>query len=499
MRILLLAWFLLAIVAPLPAQAVQLRSGEVLFGEIDPPPDENGLTLRRFDNGGVLHLRWDQLSPASAKRLREASGLSVEEESEYLVDAELLEYLLPGGGLRQMVGRRVREDDASITFRSRGQDWVVQRNSLRSIREVSVPVLQVMTNSEFYNEQLAAIGITAEVPADAAARIALADRHILLADVMLRVRDYDRAEQHLKAAQELGGGNQPALLEGKLERLKTIQGSKAERDLIDEIQAARARSEFDRAGELIAQYEQKYATGGKLKTDFTRAKLRVQEARQAHYVRRVTEKWYGSILELAQRKSREPGVTLAAARSYAESQLGRDLRQHVAKLLKLEPAEVEELWGKRKEYRVARADRYLYGIGSWVLGKDEILKGTKQGESDQTQRDKQSDEEKEIERLARKIADARRRALAAGGGGGAKEYTPEDWWKAATPTERDFFIRAYYAEFGGDLEVTHASVDECLTCAGQGTIATLSDVGQSRNVKCPTCQGTRFKRAIRAQ
>ena len=66
-----------ALFAALPAQAVQLKSGEMLLGEIK-TPDENGFQLVRFDTGGQLQLRWDQLAPASAERLKQVYSLVAE-------------------------------------------------------------------------------------------------------------------------------------------------------------------------------------------------------------------------------------------------------------------------------------------------------------------------------------------------------------------------------------------------------------------------------------
>src|SRR5512134_1005767 len=94
----------LLLVALAPAQAVQLKTGELLMGEVEEPTDE-GLTLKRFDNGGTLRLRWDQLSPASSERLKQLFSLSVDDETEVLVDADIIEYVLPTGGLERAVGR----------------------------------------------------------------------------------------------------------------------------------------------------------------------------------------------------------------------------------------------------------------------------------------------------------------------------------------------------------------------------------------------------------
>ncbi|MEC8653529.1 MAG: hypothetical protein VXY92_13310, partial [Planctomycetota bacterium] len=47
------------------AQSIQLADGRVLLASVE-QADGEGLRVRRLDNGGVLDLRWDHLSTASA-------------------------------------------------------------------------------------------------------------------------------------------------------------------------------------------------------------------------------------------------------------------------------------------------------------------------------------------------------------------------------------------------------------------------------------------------
>ena len=43
--------------------------------------------------------------------------------------------------------------------------------------------------------------------------------------------------------------------------------------------------------------------------------------------------------------------------------------------------EVERFWTNRDRYGTGRSTVYAYGIGSWVLGKEEVVEGTRQAES----------------------------------------------------------------------------------------------------------------------
>ncbi len=477
-----------AATAPMPAQSVQLKDGTLLVGEVVDPRDD-GFTLRRIDTGGVVDIRWGQLSPASADRLRHVLRLSVDDQSEVLVTADVLEYASAGATMT-IVGRIVDETPTELRVRYRGQIYPIARTSIRGRSQATVPVMQIQTKDEYYGDQLQSIQ-----PGE------IADRHIQLADLLMRVRDYDRADLHLQQADALGGATQPEELKGKLQRLKLLQGAKAERDHLEEIATWRNRGDFARAGQLLAEFEKKYPQT-RLKQELVLEQDRYTRARDRVMTRNVTERWLRSLSDLTGLKAAESGVTLAQARSYAESELPKAIRARVAQQLGLKADEVDAFWKRRTDKTVgapARAERYAYGIGSWVLGADRILKDTKQGDAEKGDaKDQPTAADRELERIARRMAEARRRSQQAASAKN-EQVTEEDWWKAAQRVERALWLRAYYAENSGDLAVENAYSDPCITCAGEGTLEVTSDTGRPEKRKCPTCQGTRFMRSFRAR
>src|SRR5262245_63567978 len=78
---------LLLAAAPSRAEALRLRDGTLLFGEVL-AHEESGVRVRRFDNGGVVDLRWDHLIPEEAERLREAYGYLDKENEGHRVLAD---------------------------------------------------------------------------------------------------------------------------------------------------------------------------------------------------------------------------------------------------------------------------------------------------------------------------------------------------------------------------------------------------------------------------
>jgi len=474
--------------AGVSGQVVQLRSGDVLLGKVD--AHEDGLTVVRFDNGGVLDLTWDQLSNESAGRIKALFNLSVEDEDQAMVTAERLRYELAGGGVDEVVGRVVDENDTTITVRRLGVNYPIRRDQVRRRSTVEVPAVDVFTRDEFYNEKLVEIA-----PGDDA------DKHIKLADELVRVGDYDRAKDHLDRARELGGGRQPNLLAGKIKRLKLFRESAAEREFLDRIKIALARGDFKKGKGLIEDFERKHSKS-KLQGEFLRVKDRFDKARQRYLTVRTTELWYKAMFPVARKKAVESGVTFEDARDYAESEMGQDIRAKVQKALGIPAEEVDVLWQQRFDYRGGpRAQRYSYGVGSWTLGSDAIVKGTKLEAGHAVEQESAVDRQKRRTReKIRRALDRQRRAAARNRGPSHDKDTPGEWWKKATADEKTVWLRAYYVEHGGDLRVENASISKsCDECGGEGKTTSFGLSGKRQRVECWLCHGTRFWRAIRAR
>lgn len=478
----------LGLLTGLPGQAVQMKSGVLLIGEIS-DANGDGLSLKRSDNGGALQLKWDDLSIESAARIKQLFNLSVEDEAEVMADADVLAYELPGGGLAEAVCVILEHTGKSIVVRTKSAPRLeIPVESVRSRATRPVRALDLYTREEFYGKKLQELA-----PGDDA------DQHVALADLMMRVRDFDHAEQHLKRAKELGTSKQPAQIDSKLARLELYKAAAAEHGVLEEIQTAAGRSEFPRAQELIKKFETTWPQS-KLKPELEGLKARVTKSRERWLVARVAEVWYMTIPRIADRKAGERGVTFAQARQYAETNLAKEIRTTVAKALAITEDEVNTLWKKRFEVKsVLRPNLYSYGIGSWLLGEAGVLENTAQGKAeDKDAKKKDQPRDEEMESLLRKIKAARARA-AQSGQGDQQQQNEESFWKEFPTQSRSLWIQAYYVEKSGDLQLVRAMAEPCINCAGEGTITSLATGGDPKKEKCYVCHGTRFTRRIRAQ
>jgi hypothetical protein len=205
---------------------------------------------------------------------------------------------------------------------------------------------------------------------------------------------------------------------------------------------------------------------------------------------------------IAEKKQLEPGITIAAAKQYAEQKMSDDIAQLVATRFKIDAAEVKTLWSDRAKYpKGKQTEHFSYGIGSWLLGEQGVLKDTKQGKEqakEAAESAQQKDELARIQKALREATERRRAAMQAAQGGQPKEQTDQDWWDGATRAERTNWLRAYYAEFGGQLKVTYAFTTPCITCFGQGSISEAGQGGKVEKVKCYLCHGTKWLRTFTA-
>lgn len=491
----LAAWLVVVAAGTLlPAQALQLADGRVLLAEVDSAEvSGDGLRVRRLDNGGVLDLRWEQLSPATATMLKQRFDLVARDDGELLVRADEVSYE-DCGRCVTVIGRVLDREADPIVVAKQGHTYPIARDDLLGMRAVDVPASQVYTTQEFYTVQLAEID-----PGESA------DKHMLLADNLIRFRDYEHAAEHLERAGELGNSKDPDKLAKMVDRLTRYKQAAAELGLLEQLQVAKSRGQlrdFKKGREIIAQFEEQYPDS-KLQAEFERARARFEVERSRVLTQKVADQWRRAIRSLAEKKVLDKDFSLQAARAYAENEMTDEIVERLAGQLEIESDEVRELWQQRSKYPAGkRTEHFSYGVGSWVLGAKEILKDTavgKDGEKATASAAPSGNDARQIERFTKLLREAmERRRKATQSGQQPKQQTDQGWWQDASRKERVNWLSAYYAEYGGQLEVTYASVAQCMSCFGRGKTMDFDANGQQVQTECFLCQGTKWRRSFKA-
>lgn len=476
------------------AETIRLRNGAFLVGNIE-SPDENGFVFERYADGGRLRLRWEDLIARDAERLR-ASFQLVGEGGGDLVTFRAFRVLRKrsGGSPIELIGELVNNQGGKLTLRVKGNPIEIPLSSVTGTPQyIDVPIRDVLTADEIYRRKLTEI----EPGEDA-------DKHVLLADYLLRVEEFERAKEHLAKAKELGGGSQPNVITGMLERVDNLLAHKAEADLLREIRFASNRNQFGKAQELIDEFAQKYPRT-KLAAEFELRKEHFAKARRRFFVKEITKDWYDIARDESKAISRDRDLGVEEARVMAAEQMGQKIRERIAKRRGLEVPEVEKFFGERFEFpSVPQVQIATYGHGSWLLGERDLVEGTARGKLAQNDQPQQNEQAEKMRReLERRLREFQRRNQSRQGAGQEPEQkldTPDEWWKSARSNERQLFVLATYAERSGDMKVLHAMLRDCEMCGTKGTISVeTSEVGRNADVTCPTCHGLKYVRVIRFQ
>ncbi|MEZ5989978.1 MAG: hypothetical protein R3F30_12795 [Planctomycetota bacterium] len=469
---------------------IRLRSGRFLVAQVL-EVDEEKLLVRRIDNGGQLELRWSDLLVEEERRLKAQNNLVNEiDESEVRVRGIRVKYRDKTGATQEVEGELVTRDTERIVLRRKGNQVEILVKDLRGTpQEVDLPIGDILTRDEIYQRKLEEIAPGED-----------ADKHVLLATWLIRVDLLDKAKVHLDKAQELGGGIQPTRTAGLLKRVDSLINNKEQADLLGQITIAKNRKQFTKALQLCDQFEKDFPASP-LKEEYDTRKQGVLDARETYFVRRVTQDWYDVVYDEAARIAGDKKLEMDEAMNLAENELGKRIREKIAKRHSLEVQEVEGFFKDRIERKVFKPKRVGYGLGTWILGKADILKGTKQGESEEAGKKEQDPAGDAVNREFQKRLQEFLRRQRNQQKGPAQEQTletPAQWWRNSNTQQRKQWLVAYYAERGGDFDVYYAGLEACTTCSGAGFLEIQdSTTGNVIKQTCPTCHGERFQRFIR--
>ncbi|MHC4502191.1 MAG: hypothetical protein ACYTFI_02715 [Planctomycetota bacterium] len=156
--------------------------------------DEKGFTLRMGGRGSKteIRLRWSDLSPSDARRLRGGgkTGGPKERPSEGIDLVAATRYRLKSG--RSLVGAEVKEKstaDEIVLRTSRIREFRIPRKSVERTESVTVPETEIYTRDEIYVRKKAELDPRED-----------ASRHFKLAQYMAKIGHRAKAKEHFQRA-----------------------------------------------------------------------------------------------------------------------------------------------------------------------------------------------------------------------------------------------------------------------------------------------------------
>ncbi|MEQ8762684.1 MAG: hypothetical protein RL885_02070 [Planctomycetota bacterium] len=420
------------------SEELRLSDGSILFVDILDSNDQS-LRVRRLDTGGVLTLYWDHLAEIEAKRLRRELGYDIDEGEEILVDAVRVRFLTG----QDRVGVIVEETPTTITLVDDGSTLPFQRSTIREVEPVRVPANEVYKIEDLYREKLSEIDPTS------------AADHVELAGYLRKLDAWDLAKTHLLRAQEIDSGYETETVANLLETIQPFVENKRFLDQVDAQMDLARRTDYQKAIQGLKDLLPK-APSPALGKNVEEKIQTLQEREQTYVSNYVERKWWDTVKDLIDERVGDRLLTNKEAQSWATKSLGDEAAAELAETLGVTPERVREAWKNRTRSKIEQAN---YTSGTFILGDKALVIYDDDGN-------------------AKQGAEARR-ALA-GGGGSSESFQrrlqdyfqstgrqasnaqrdrgndPEIWWNEQKSSIRSQWLRAYYAEFGGDMKMVRA-------------------------------------------
>lgn len=438
--------------------------------------DERGLHVHRLDNGGRIFLPWALLREEDRHRLKVAYGLEEEERKE--VTQPGVRLLMRSGD--EFRGVPKTEFDAQsvpdpVEIWVGGKLLSFPKENIRSLAFIEVPVLEAFSKETLYERQLEEL---APSPDDL-------DGHLEMVRYAADITYWQKAIEHLLIVQAIDDLYEPEWVQNQLARYEELAKNQA---ISDAIWNAKRRAYAKRFDEALAQLQEilgLQTLPPELKAVAEDTVKWVSDQRWEHNVREVRKYYFHFLDRALAKKSRDAQLSITDAQRYARRELHQEIVNQVAEKLQLNPKEeVPKMWTERQTGQPRSA---WYGSGSFiVLGE---AAGARERERALQQQ------------MARAQAEARRRngnsrSLSAGIPQYPKPKTREEWWKGASPGTKADWMKAYFAENGGQVELVGERRAECPTCTGNRVISFRGSQGQTIQVTCPRCAGHGYDKGV---
>ncbi len=466
---------------------IRLRGGRIQWGSIVDHTAE-ALIFTRLDTGGQVTLPWNFLDPAQDLELRMRFGYVDLGGDEVMMSAELI-VLVDG---QEVIGRVQGRTQDAVLFKSGGLTLAIPKQRIRShVAGVRVPALDIYTRGELYaDEFLRSDGESAE-------------SQRLLAEYCERIFDFPHALQHYLASQELDSDGDPKALAVKIARVQAKVDSQEQVDYLAHVDHLSRRKNYAQALLDLEAFDGLFPDSPLL-ADRIKLEKRVIRVREAYTRKKVATRWFAWMGRLAAKAAREK--TYQESLTYVGELFGEEIVLNVTLEMRriwpsIEEDQVRQFFIERKRGRWKPAS---YGLGTWLLGEDDALKG---GTAEVQKKEPESARDRERADLEEKINRFMRNQQMQKRNSNSEEDEEEvaNFWKTLSSSARRYWLIAYYAENAGHLDVrSKPELRNCSECAGTGAHQVIytgsARAGASsglRLVTCGACHGIGRVRRIR--
>jgi tetratricopeptide (TPR) repeat protein len=484
--------------APAPARAqepapevlmLELRDGAFRFGTIQ-SHDPEGFVFVRLDNGGSAHLSWSMLDPRQADELRRRFGYVDLQSEEVTMIADKLT-TVDG---KEVIGLILDRTPNELLIKQAGSTITLAKDRIAGAAvPIEVPVRSIYTREELYARELAAVPGT-----DAASNYEIAR-------YCEKVLDFAHAAEHYQKVVKLDPNFHADDLQAALARTAEKAKNSEQLEYLSDVDTLVARRQYDEALARADAFAERFP-GSPFVNESKKKHERVLKARDAFLADFVRVHFHECVGRLARNASTK--MTYEQTIGYLEATLKTELLAAVTKDVQaltkqLDADAVHKLFAARDRKKL-RWERASYGMGTWLLGKERALKGEQPTDPKDAAAKAPTDNDKKRAALNEQIKRflQNREMVAKSKSDGEQTEDREAFWREFSSAGRSQWILAYFAEYGGEFDVSPKPLfDNCRECGGTGVrIISLAgaNVAQTQGNKptateekknCEACHG----------
>lgn len=430
---------------------IKLQNGSCLQGEIV-SSDETSFEFKRWDTGGLITFKWEQLPPEESQRIRNLLNIRIlgDEVSAfkaYIKNGEII------------MGIILEETNRYINLKTRNGVKNILKDSILGSEFVKINILDVYSPEEIYEIEIKRYNLNQaedcyKLAEYCFARLGLLDkaRELFSKSAALDERYREKAYLQIKIINNEFCSNEIKRISSILDK-GDIKNGRIMVDNLKNQQILKADTEIQA---LIQGIEQKV----------TDAEKKEKEQKEKDLVKKTLDEWYKIMDTSLNQIASNTKVTYPNIIAYVKQFLFKEITSKAAKNLEMKEENIQKLWITRT-INVSTKKTASYGDGTFIVTPTPPVPPYESIEEYANYQEKM-----------RLINDAKRDAL-------RKRTTlnADGWWSRASVSVKQNWLEAYVAE--RQMKIIDKKMTPCQNCHGEGIIRKSNQVIEL----CNRCQG----------
>ncbi|MFH2002653.1 MAG: hypothetical protein ABIK28_23485 [Planctomycetota bacterium] len=467
------------------AEVIRLKNGRELHCEIISSSEDNGITVRRLDNGGVFDLRWEHLLETDAKKIKYACGFSNEDAQPVLIRAKRI--FLRNGTYEDGLQDESEQPGCICLYRN-GKKFHFKLNQIKDIKNIQIEAKEIYTLEELFQQR-----IKEGMPETCSG-------YFDLGVYCESVTYYAKALEMYTMAGELDSSYKSDVMRRKIRLMEAKIEEADATAFLDDVRRLLFRSKFNMALQRIDEFEKNFPNSVQ-KEDRDQLRTQALDKRRLFYKQKILTDYFTYMDRAANKIASERDIPLDAALDFAADEMGVAIRTKLAEdVYKLPVDMVAELWEERTGGSTRTSS---YGTGTFILGADRA----KQLPENETQAKKEEESEAESttldDRLKKRIEEINKKKKTSRQNQKSRlklediGLSQDQWWATESVANRKRFIISYYVEESGDMRIQRVQLNPCRNCSGRGYMEQISTTGEGdQKIPCEICKSLGIERTV---